>query len=288
MLFDIAMKLARKSLSQGFYNKISYDLLGRRRNYERIGTYADIHRHYREHGISFQGKNVVEVGAGLQYFTALFFLADGASQVTLVEPKLIFSAEELRRTLAAFNGHASRPRPLTEAEVRDRIQCFRDLSEVPRSMDGQADLLCSFTVLEHVHDLPGFFSESNRILKPGGCAYHMVDLSDHTYQVFARFRLLSGLNSSRALYHLRYSPGLFGVLNDPKCYMNRVLMPAYLDLAGKNGFTIVRKDTQPYPGKVKIHPRLLDEGARDEEMLRITTLSLTLEKTGAAAAARGA
>ena len=73
MIFDIAMKLVRKTLSQGFYNWVSYDLLGRRQTYERIQTYTDIYKHYRERGLSFQGKTIIEVGSGLQYFTALYF-----------------------------------------------------------------------------------------------------------------------------------------------------------------------------------------------------------------------
>jgi SAM-dependent methyltransferase len=287
MIFDIAMKLARKTMRPGLYDKISYDLLGRRRHYERMGTYSAIHRHYLEKGLEFRGKSVIEVGAGLQYFTALFFLADGAAKVTLVEPKLRFSRETMLGFLKEFNAQSDKK--LKAEDLDDRISCYQDLSEIPREKDRAADLICSFTVLEHVRDLPGFFRESARLLKPGGRAYHMIDLSDHTYQVFARFPWASGLNDARALYHLRYSPRMFGLLNDPKCYMNRALMPTYLDLAKANGFRVVSAVTNPYAGQVKIHPDLLrspggprDPGSAAEpenpENLRITTLSLTLER----------
>lgn len=277
MIFDIVMKLARKSMGSELYNRISYDWLGRRRNYERFETYSAIHRHYLDQGISFRGKRVVEVGTGLQYFTALHFLADGAARVDLVEPKLEFSRSTLMDFLEAFNVRSQVK--LRAEDVEGRIRCFNDLSQIPPETGEGADLICSFTVLEHVRDLPGFFALCAKILKPGGVAYHMIDLSDHTYQVFARFPVLTRLNSARALYHLRYSPRMFDRLNDPKCYMNRVLMPDYLDLSLRNGFKIVSAVPNPYPGKVRIHPDLLG-GRKDcgPESLNITTLALTLEK----------
>ncbi|HKP95103.1 MAG TPA: methyltransferase domain-containing protein [Fibrobacteria bacterium] len=276
MLFDIAMKLARKSLGSGLYDRISYNWLGRRRHYERLETYSAIHRHYLEQGLDFRGKTVLEVGAGLQYFTALYMLAGGAAKVILVEPKLTYTRETLLRFLAEFNEGS--PKPLRAEDVESQIACYQDLSAIPAEGPGVADLMCSFTVLEHVRDLPGFFSLSARLLKPGGRAYHLVDLSDHTYQVFARFRMLSGLNSARALYHLRYSKRMFDLLNDPKCYMNRALMPDYLRLAAANGFRIVSAVPRPYPGRVRVHPELLGGAAAAAETLNITTLALTLER----------
>jgi SAM-dependent methyltransferase len=186
MLFDIAYKLARKSMPTGLYDAISYDLLGRRSNYEKKGTYEAIFRHYLDQGVDFRGKTVVEAGSGLQYFTSLYFLSAGAAEVSLVEPKLAFDADVLRKTVEAFNRGADKP--LAFEDVRSRIFCYRDLRQIPEVSRESADLLVSYTVLEHVADLGSFFSESARVLKPGALAYHLVDLSDHTYQVFARWR----------------------------------------------------------------------------------------------------
>ena len=267
-------------MGSGLYDKVSYDWLGRRRNYERLATYSDIHRHYREQGIDFKGLRVIEVGAGLQYFTALHFLADGADQVTLVEPKLTYSADTLRRFVGEYN--AQSPRPVDGAAAEARIRAHQDLSQVPG--DGSADLMLSYTVLEHVRDLPGFFAQSARLLKPGGRAYHMIDLSDHTYQVFARFPWASRLNDNRALYHLRYSRRMFDFLNDGKCWMNRALWPEYTALAAANGFRVVSAVPNHYSRPVRIHPEIMQrQGPAQPADLRITTLALTLERASAPA-----
>jgi len=284
MLFDIAMKLARKSMPGGLYDAVSYDWLGRRKHYERIGTYAAIHKHYRDHGIDFRGRRIIEVGCGLQYFTALFMLSEGAESVTLVEPKLTHSRGMLLGFLDAFNAQA--PRKLAADDVEARIACYRDLAAIPPAEDGRADWICSFTVLEHVSDLPGFFAEGLKKLKPGGKAYHLVDLSDHTYQVFARFKALSWLNTRRGLYHLRYSPAFFATLNDPKCWMNRALMPDYLKLARAAGFEILSAEPLPYEGDIKIHPALLAAHPEAQAgQLHVINVALTLRKPGAAGAA---
>lgn len=43
------------------------------------------------------------------------------------------------------------------------------------------DLVYSFDVLEHVEDLPTFFTACHRMLKPGGWSLHKFDLSGHEF-----------------------------------------------------------------------------------------------------------
>lgn len=277
MLFDIAWKIGRKSLPKGLYNFLSYRVLGRSRSYERLDTYVAIYRHYREHGLDFRGRKVVEVGCGLQLYTALQMLADGASEALLVEPKLdltpAFIAGHVERFNAAGGAH------LDAGDAARRLRAFKDLSLIPCGDDGTADIVCSYTVLEHVPDLASFFRESARVLKPGAVSYHMVDLSDHTYQIMGRLPLLSPLNSRRGLFHLRYGASAFRLLNDPKCWMNRELLPAYLRLASGSGFAVESLDVQPFQGKLRIHPDLMAKvpGA-DPAQLQAVTFSLKLRK----------
>lgn len=280
MLSDIAWKLARKSLRPGLYDFLSYRVLGRDRVYERPETYRGIFDHYREQGLEFAGRTVIEAGCGKQLFTALHMLAAGAAKVLLAEPRLRFSREFLRAHLDAFNPVFRRGQePLREEDAASRLDAYRDLSQVPRERDGSADFLCSYTVLEHVPDLPGFFRDSYRLLRPGGKAYHLVDLSDHTYQILARFRTTHALAGMRALYHLRYSERAFAVLNDPKCWMNRRLLPEYLALARAAGFAVDSLVTDPYDGPVVIHPELLERCPdRDPSVLRLTNFRLGLGK----------
>lgn len=52
---------------------------------------------------------------------------------------------------------------------------FEDADAWP---DGEFDLVCSFDVAEHTHDLLGFFSQCIRVTKPGGVQYHATPGSD--------------------------------------------------------------------------------------------------------------
>jgi hypothetical protein len=72
---------------------------------------------------------------------------------------------------------------------------------------------------------------------------------------------------------------MFRLLNDPKCYMNRALLPHFLKAAETGGFRVARLETQPFLGEVRIHPALLDGlNGVPEQDLRVQTFSLALEK----------
>ena len=278
MITDVAYKWARRAMSQSFYDYVSFNLLGRKIRYEKWETYRDILAHYKSKGLDFRGKAVAEFGCGRQYFTALGFLAEGARHVHMVEPKLAFSREVLAQHLAVFNARYGAA--LTLAHAEKSISCHADSSAMGRDCDGTLDLICSFTVLEHVGDLAGCFADMARLLRPGGAAYHMVDVSDHTYQVFARWPVLEKINHYRALYHLRYSERGFRQLNDPKCFMNRELLPTYLALAKKNGLKVAGLEPAPYREKVKVHPEVLARAGTspDPEQVKVTSFALSLRK----------
>ncbi len=273
MLFDIIWKLIRKSLSPSAYNWLSYRLFRRRDRYEKPETYTSIFDHYLKEGLEFKGKVVLEAGCGLQIYTALSMLRAGADRVLLAEPKILEKQNALEQ-ITRFQGAGGRE------DVLKSIIAYRSLKDVEDAHSSGIDLICSYTVLEHVEDLDNFFRHSQRLLKPGGISYHTVDLSDHTYQFFARFPVLRRLNEKRALYHLRYSNRAFARLNDPKCFMNRVLLPKYLELTAAHGFVIEKVEPTTYSGPCKIHPDLLNSLSRqiDSKFLHTHVFSLTLRK----------
>jgi len=276
MLFDLAWKLTRKSLSQSSYNWLSYRLFGRKIRYEKSETYTAIFNHYCENGLEFRGKTVLEVGCGLQIFTALHILRAGASRVLLAEPKVL----ERKRASEQFRVFQSEfSEDLSEQEAFDRILAYRSLSEI-HGPSSHIDLICSYTVLEHVSDLEDFFRQSGRLLKRGGLSYHLVDVSDHTYQFFGRFPILRKLHEKRALYHLRYSNATFVRLNDPKCFMNRILLPRYIELAAIYEFEVEEVTLVPYDKPFKIHPDLLQSLPQkiEESHLGTNAFSLKLRK----------
>lgn len=274
MITDILYKLLRKSLTPLLYRRVARSVLGRGRAYHRPHTYLDIFSHYRERGLDFRGKTVLECGPGGQFFTAFSFISEGAMKVLLVDP--VIDPEALPAQVATYEATVGFKLP---ADAASRIECYRDLSEVPGRLDGTVDTLCSNHVLEHVSDLDSFFRNNHRLLSPAGRAYHRVDVSDHTYHVFDKFRITRNINQKRSLFHLRYSKAMFRFLNDGKCYMNRAILPVHRRMAVKNGLAVEDLRISPYR-KIPIHPELLAElGDCKPEDLFLTEFSIILRKS---------
>jgi len=258
MLEDVAYKLSRKLLPESLYRRASRSFLGRDKAWRRIETYAATFEFYRGQASGYSGRIVAEVGCGNQYFTALMFLADGASQVLLIEPSFEPGAAKLAEELRGYNLKSGKS--VRIEDVQARIHCYRDLSEVPPEFDARVDLAFSYLVLEHFSDLESFFRHTARLLKAKGSSINFVDLSDHTYHLLAKYGFSRDLAVRRFLYHLRYSDRLFNLLNDPKCYMNRVLLPAYLDLAGKYRLRVAKLEKRIDEAAVLHHQRPIHLG----------------------------
>jgi len=207
VLEDILYKLSRKVLPLSLYRSFSRSFLGREKGWKRIETYLATFEFYRNQEVDFTGCRVAEVGSGDQYYTAFFFLDAGAKEVLLVEPTLTPNLEKLSAELARFNHHTSKQIKLDA--VMGRIFCYRDLSEIPAEFDFRTGLMFSYLVLEHFRDIETFFLHTRRLLKPKGLSCNIVDLSDHTYHLLAKYGFLRPLAVKRRLYHLRYSDRIF-------------------------------------------------------------------------------
>jgi 2-polyprenyl-3-methyl-5-hydroxy-6-metoxy-1,4-benzoquinol methylase len=106
-----------------------------------------------------RGKRILEVGCGYGYFLDAC-RSRGAASVTGQE---------------FFRGHVL-------AHARDELS-LDDIRSVPfgdRSVwpDAEFDVVCSFDVAEHVHDLRTFLAEGLRLTKPGGSIFHATPGSD--------------------------------------------------------------------------------------------------------------
>lgn len=278
MIGDFLYKLARKSLPRALYRAISWSPFGRSRDWHRLPSYAGHFAFYSGEGMDCKGRRVAEVGCGNQYYTAFFLLSRGAEEVVLVEPTWNPDAGKFEREWKEFS-EARVGLPGLE-ETRKRIRPFLDLADVPAQYDGRVDLILSYLVLEHFRDLASFFRHTVRLLAAGGMCRNRVDLSDHTYHVFGKFPRLGPFSTRHALQHLRYSDRVYELVNDPKCWMNRRLVPEYRELAAAHGLSIRESDKSMLP-ESRFHPDLSRRHpAATAEDFRTYLVTLEFRKSG--------
>jgi 2-polyprenyl-3-methyl-5-hydroxy-6-metoxy-1,4-benzoquinol methylase len=106
-----------------------------------------------------RGKRILDIGCGNGHFLSEC-LALGASSVT--------GQEFFRSNVIAY--------ATNELSLDDiRSVPFEDRDAWP---DAEFDVVCSFDVIEHIHDLAGFFEDCIRVAKPTGALFHATPGSD--------------------------------------------------------------------------------------------------------------
>jgi len=280
-MLDFCYKLARKSIPRFLYEVFRSSYFGRRKFWETIDTYREHFLKYQEAAqTGFRDKNILEVGSGDQIFTALFFLNQGCKRVILVDPKfdVINNGERLAAGISVFK--AAYPQfSLSDDEVKERILAEKDLCNIADTFDNGIDFIFSHTVLEHFQDLDGFYSNVRRLLAHDGVSFNKVDLSDHTYHIFSRFKFSLPLANRGRLRHLRYSDKVFAFINDPKCYMNRKPLPLYCQKAKAYNLKCRITEKVLFDRAVKAHKDIVKElDAFDKEDINALQFWMFLEK----------
>jgi SAM-dependent methyltransferase len=280
-MFDFCYKLARKSTPRFFYEVFRSSYFGRRKFLENIDIYREHFLKYQEVAqTGFTNKIVLEVGSGDQIFTALFFLNQGCRRVIIVDPKIeiIDNAERLASAISVFK--AACPQfSMSESEVKERILTEKNCCKIADSFNNGIDFIFSHTVLEHFQDLDEFYSNVRRLLAQDGVSFNKVDLSDHTYHIFSRFKFSHPLARWGRLSHLRYSDKTFALLNDPKCYMNRKPLPLYCQKAKAYNLKCRITEKELFDRAVKVHKDVVKElDAFDKEDINVLQFWMFLEK----------
>lgn len=83
---------------------------------------------------------------------------------------------------AAFDPAANAKALQTLGDDRSDASRLRRVESLSALDAGTADVVGSYSVLEHVRDLPELLTQSRRLLKPGGLMIHRVDLRDHFFK----------------------------------------------------------------------------------------------------------
>src|SRR4029077_4841255 len=117
---------------------------------------------------------------------------------------------------------AERTAPAEQALAARRIEYLVRPSGLS-GLSGQADLVISRAVLEHVDDLAATFADMASALRPGGIAVHQVDLKSH------------GLHQRNPLDFLSWPPALWRLMYSHKGVPNRWRVTHYRELLRKTG-----------------------------------------------------
>jgi len=135
-------------------------------------------------GLELRGQAVCEVGAGDCLAASSLFLAQGAARVNIVEVEPAVVNEKQLQVLEGLQ-KLGLPMDLTiiQREGGLRLDAQRVRYHQGFMEDFHADtphaFLFSFSVLEHVEDLAGFYASCWKALAPGGWMLHMIDLGGH-------------------------------------------------------------------------------------------------------------
>ncbi len=152
-----------------------------------VERHSWIARSFQQHGpagMDLRGQAVCEVGAGDCLAASALFLGQGARRVDIIEVEPPVVNEKQLQVLERLK-QKNFPVDLTIIQKNgelhldaDRVIYHRCYMEDFKSIGSHA-FIFSFSVLEHVEDLAGFYRSCWETLQPGGWMLHMIDLGGH-------------------------------------------------------------------------------------------------------------
>jgi SAM-dependent methyltransferase len=203
-------------------------------------------KHYEASGLAtLLGRTVVEIGPGNSLLTGIYARSFGAARTLLIDVEKLASQDtrifaQAEKLLCELNlpvpSVAKVPSISVALDRLNTVYLTRGLASLRTIPDGEADLLFSQAVLEHIRlaEFGEFAREMRRILKPGGVASHVIDFRDH---------LQNGLNN------LRFSGRVWEseFISRSGFYTNRLTWPAMEKIFREAGFCVELKLRELWP-----------------------------------------
>lgn len=257
-------------------------------------------QHLRTCGVTVQGAIMVEIGAGKFPTLPMCLYLAGAERVyaldlnRLIERDLVIDlADRLMIHLSLIAEVTRRPeheltamqRAMTTALRRGASLAVATSNVVDYRAPADAtstslpassvDVVYSNSVLEHVPGpaIEAMFSESLRILKPGGVMFHSVNCGDH-YAYVDR--------SINQLHYLQFSDEDWAPWNNEFLYQNRIRAKEFPRMARAAGFVVELDTSRPHPrrlaelAKLRVHPQF--SAVYTPEELAITSIDFIARK----------
>jgi hypothetical protein len=187
-------------------------------------------------GLDLTGKNVCEVGAGDCLAGVGLMLGLGAGHADVVEIADPVVNQKQRETLT-FLKKQGLPIDVTFIEGQsepltlnaDRVQFHKAYMENLENAK-PIDFLYSFSVMEHVEDLDGFYRASAKVMRPGAHMLHVVDLGGH-----CEFE-----DPLPPLDFQTYPDWLYDYIYPPYNRATRTFLNEHLSAIERNGFKILK------------------------------------------------
>jgi 2-polyprenyl-3-methyl-5-hydroxy-6-metoxy-1,4-benzoquinol methylase len=228
--------------------------------------------------LDLRGKAVCEVGAGDCLAASSLFLAKGARRVNIVEVEPAVVNEKQLQVLEALKAQGT-PIDLSILQRKgDSLEldasrvayhtCFMEQFQTTE----QHEFLFSFSVLEHVEDLAGFYESCRRVLGPGGWMLHLIDLGGH--ELFE--------DPLPPLDFQTYSNGLYRLMYPKYHRATRRFLNEHIEAVQKAGFKVekvtpTRKADEAYLDQ--LWPRLRrDARERKREEVQVVEFALLARK----------
>lgn len=187
-------------------------------------------------GLDLRDKTVCEVGAGDCLAAASLMLGLGARRVEVVEIADPVVNQKQREVLTILKRQGlpmdisfieGQKEPLTINS--ERVRFYKTYMENLQTAS-PIDFLFSFSVMEHVEDLDGFYRACSKLMRPGATMLHVIDLGGH-----GEFE-----DPLPPLDFQTYPDWLYNYIYPPYNRATRRFLKQHLEAIERNGFKILK------------------------------------------------